>query len=235
MKLHELISHPDVQLPIKRGARDAGEFVKLTLHRFQELLDELELCKVNDYVRQHRVSIDKCCIGLINTVRGALEGRIPDAYAEFDSAISAIRSVLDEKAIDLSAQHLGLMFRVRRTRFATLSKEEMFHIPFENRHEVKGHRYSIPGLPCLYTCGSLYACWEEMGRPPLHELQVAALWTKRNRQLKILDLTTRPASLADWTQCEGEIVGRDKVERDLSNHLISLAIDLYVLHRGDAP
>jgi hypothetical protein len=74
--------------------------------------------------------------------------------------------------------------------------EVPFHIPFEVRHLVATQRYSIPGLPCLYLAGSLYTCWEEMGRPPLHELQCAALWVKSGKTMKMLNLSNRPARLS---------------------------------------
>jgi len=51
-------------------------------------------------------------------------------------------------------------------------------------------------LPCLYLAGSLYTCWEEMGRPPLHELQCAAFWIKDSKSLKLLNLSNRPARSA---------------------------------------
>lgn len=57
------------------------------------------------------------------------------------------------------------MYKSREnSRFVHLSKEEMFHIPFERRDLVGNQRYSLSGLPCLYLGGSSYICWEELGR-----------------------------------------------------------------------
>lgn len=45
-----------------------------------------------------------------------------------------------------------------------LSKDEMFHIPYDKRNLVGNQRFSLSGLPCLYLGGSSYICWEELGR-----------------------------------------------------------------------
>ena len=50
------------------------------------------------------------------------------------------------------------------SRLFHLSKEEMFHIPYEKRFLVGNQRFSLSGLPCLYLGGSSYICWEELGR-----------------------------------------------------------------------
>ena len=65
--------------------------------------------------------------------------------------------------------------------------KELFHIPFDKQGIVKTQRYSMPGLPCLYLGKSLYGCWEELNRPPLHSCmfsrlsntQVVKLWDFR--------------------------------------------------------
>ncbi len=69
-----------------------------------------------------------------------------------------------------------------------LAKRDLFHIPFKLRHKVASQRFSIPGIPCLYTAGSTYTCWEEIGRPPFYELHVAALWVPQGESFRFLDL-----------------------------------------------
>lgn len=54
-----------------------------------------------------------------------------------------------------------------------LSYLELFHIPINKRGIVKTNRYSSPGYPCLYLGTSIYACWEELGRPPMDKSMVA--------------------------------------------------------------
>lgn len=41
------------------------------------------------------------------------------------------------------------LYRMRISK-ETLSKEKMFHVPFNMREKVSSARFSIPGFPCLY-------------------------------------------------------------------------------------
>jgi len=71
-----------------------------------------------------------------------------------------VKSMKMEKAVP------GIpMYKCRENcRLFHLSKEEMFHIPFDKRDLVGNQRYSLSGLPCLYLGGSSYVCWEELER-----------------------------------------------------------------------
>ena len=60
------------------------------------------------------------------------------------------------------------LYRMRISK-ETLSKEKMFHVPFNMREKVSSARFSIPGFPCLYLGTSLerpnflsnsYLCFE---------------------------------------------------------------------------
>jgi hypothetical protein len=117
------------------------------------------------------------------------------------------------------ATNLGILYRVRETDTPVLQRNEIFHVPFESRHKVATQRFSIPGLPCLYLSGSLYACWEEMGRPPLHKLQCAAFWVKDGKSLKMLNLSERPARLALQVTPPGSVPPADR-HTYLSAHIV---------------
>lgn len=64
--------------------------------------------------------------------------------------------------------------------------DEMFHIPFELRGNVKNQRYSISGYPCLYLGRSLYVCWEELGRPIIDTCNMAAI--ESDKELLFINL-----------------------------------------------
>ena len=55
------------------------------------------------------------------------------------------------------------LYRMRISK-ETLSKEKMFHVPFNMREKVSSARFSIPGFPCLYLGTSLEVCWNEIKR-----------------------------------------------------------------------
>lgn len=68
-----------------------------------------------------------------------------------------------------------------------IEAKELFHIPISKRGIVKTERYSIPGYPCLYLGKSIYGCWEEMRRPPMHTCAVSRF--KNKEELNFIDLT----------------------------------------------
>lgn len=66
--------------------------------------------------------------------------------------------------------------------------KEMFHIPFDKRGIISTQRYSFPGYPCLYLGESIYACWEELGRPLMGESMVSRY--ECDKELRLVDLRT---------------------------------------------
>ena len=52
-------------------------------------------------------------------------------------------------------------------------------------------RYSIPGLPCLYLAGSVYTCWQEIGRPDFKDFYVSRY--EANDAVTVLDLARLPS------------------------------------------
>jgi hypothetical protein len=71
---------------------------------------------------------------------------------------------------------------------------EMFHIPFDKRGIISTQRYSFPGYPCLYLGESIYACWEELGRPLMGESMVSRF--ECECELRLVDIRT--PSYTDW-------------------------------------
>lgn len=198
MDLHTFLNHPYIQLPVHWNSQaDFEEFVSQRFGAFLELIDQLEANAVADEVRRRRDCIVACCQSIQQALRLSFEGHPHDAYLCFDAAMQNVLPVIEALAFNVTGyRDLKTLYRVRQAHSADLHRNDLFHIPFELRHMVATQRYSIPGLPCLYLAGSLYTCWEEMGRPPLHELQCAAFWVKDDKSLKMLNFSNRPARLA---------------------------------------
>lgn len=74
--------------------------------------------------------------------------------------------------------------------------KEMFHIPFDKRGIITTQRYSFPGYPCLYLGESIYACWEELGRPLMGESMVSRY--ECDTELRLVDLRT--PRYRDWKE-----------------------------------
>lgn len=196
MDLHSFLRRPELQLPLKRETEDFQAFVESTLDQYIEHLRRL----VRPDILVHEVkACEEVVVGLCEvlkqTVRLALSGRVFQAYSHFSEGMAVRTQFLDQLSVSVEEQGLGTLFRVRRDLTPVLKREDLFHVPFEARHNVGVQRYSIPGLPCLYLGGSLYTCWCEMGRPPFHELQVAAFWLAPKKSVKVISLYDRPSRL----------------------------------------
>lgn len=235
MNLHEFLTHPDVQLPVRwNNHKDFEAFIDQRLGAFLGLVDQLDPNAVSNMVKNRKPSMINCCDSLRKAVRFSFEGHLPEAYRRFDSAIQEILPEINTLAFDVNGPNtLKIMYRVRITQTPTIQRNDLFHIPFELRHLVATQRYSIPGLPCLYLSGSLLTCWEEMGRPPLHELQCSAFWVKDGKQLKLLNLSNRPSRLALYATPPGTVPSDPS---DLSAHIVLWPLvfmsSIVVTHRG---
>lgn len=98
---------------------------------------------------------------------------------------------------------------------------EMFHIPFNKRGIVSTQRYSFPGYPCLYLGESIYACWEELGRPLMGEAMVSRF--ECTKELQVVDIRT--PLYEDWEK---------DVERYLTFFPIILACSFKVNSGSDS-
>ncbi|MBQ3946212.1 MAG: hypothetical protein II670_11490 [Alphaproteobacteria bacterium] len=107
---------------------------------------------------------------IIQTINYSLQGRRL-------LAIMTLLEFVNKHMPPLCHEEIGSDFYRMRVFEDKRSREikELFHIPFDKQGIVKTQRYSMPGLPCLYLGKSLYGCWEELNRPPLHSCMFSRL------------------------------------------------------------
>lgn len=222
MQLKEFLDHPDIQLPVTRGTDDFQAFVNNLLDKYLGLLAQLDVSgPVGDEIKSNRLKVEAFCSAAKEVVREAYAGQPADAYKRFSEGIKEIETYLQRQALrDLEPNALRLMYRVRRSTTPGLTREDLFHIPFETRHRVATQRYSIPGLPCLYLAGSIYTCWAEMGRPPFHELQTAAFWLAPEKKVSVINFSVRPAKLTLYVNPEGSFQDDPEIHGLLVNHVL---------------
>lgn len=126
---------------------------------------------------------------LNETIRLQYLGLHSRAYNKFRELLigkSQIIGVLQPELINMGPS----FYRMRAfTDRIGISYRDMFHIPLDKRGIVKTQRYSILGYPCLYLGCSVYACWEEMRRPPLDTCMVSRFEQSRPETLRFIDLT----------------------------------------------
>jgi hypothetical protein len=150
--LQELLAHPAVQLPIVRRNEDFVGFLEDLLSRYTSLLFELtDPDDIVAQVMQRRADIQHFCHEVLEVVRSTFAGSPQGAYTHFVNAMTPLTDILKEQSVTGSTGYdLGLLYRVRRDSSDSLTREDLFHIPFEERYKVTTQRYSIPGVPCLY-------------------------------------------------------------------------------------
>lgn len=187
----DFINSPALSTPIERSVSD--DLVSVLRERIDAFshalknLDDQWLENKSDVQSRVDAGSEK----LLATLTLFLKGDIGKAYDEFELGIEHFRGAVDNWTSESPDNHehgMQLFFRLRSSNEPKLAKRELFHIPFKLRHKVASQRFSIPGIPCLYTAGSTYTCWEEIGRPPFHELHVAALWVPKGESFRFLDL-----------------------------------------------
>ena len=199
MDLKGFFKHPEIQLAAHWREEDYFEsFFDSKLSTFVDLLEQLQDTPVSDLLTSRRTDILEVCERLKKSLHFSLAGKSWAAYRCFRDTLDYLQNEL----CDLRYQYVSdttrnTAYRVRQTRHTIHHRHEMFHVPFHLRHLVATQRYSVPGLPCLYLAGSLYTCWAEMGRPPLHELQCAAFWLREEASLNLLNFSQRPGMWAN--------------------------------------
>lgn len=221
MNLQEFLSHELVALPITRDSEDFVAFVTSRLRSYLDLIDKLSgPGNIGAKAKAVKPMLEKYCSLAIEGITAAFAGLPHDSYAKLTEALGGLLPYLEKHHLaELTAETLGIVYRVRLQVSPPLTREQLFHVPFEARHKVATQRYSVPGLPCLYLSGSLFTCWSEMGTPAIHELQASAFWLFPPAKVKVINFTNRPARLARYLVAPDGSYASDK-EDHLLTHIV---------------
>lgn len=193
MELLSLLDESVTNLPIQYSKESFRSEVKSVLLNFKDRVDETKNISSNPIFKgtdadEYKKKIHRLIEGLLKCIDQFYKGKPGQAYLTFRNTMKDINitEYLDKSSILLEGNNL---FRIRSAEGNyPLGKDELFHIPFEKRGIVKSQRFSIPGLPSLYTANSIYVAWEEMRRPKVDSIQAIRLVNRRD--LKLLDITT---------------------------------------------
>ncbi|HTV46824.1 MAG TPA: hypothetical protein VMG59_00140 [Phycisphaerae bacterium] len=201
MKIVDLFRSKVMELP---RARPSGDFEVFLDDMFNKYVEEIKKLEGNDptstSIRNSLPDIINLCNCLRNVVRTYFKGITHDAFEHFRVGVEniAVRRCLEnlESVGDISP-HLQSLYRIRCGTLEWFKRKDIFHIPFELRHKVATQRYSIPGLPALYLGGSLWICWEELGRPDFHTMQLSQFRPTKGSKIKLLNFGYPPAMIPD--------------------------------------
>lgn len=147
--------------------------------KLKELKDIIE--KIKDILRNEYNGLHSTAFTSFNNLLG-----IDDVHD--------VTSCLIIKKIPANSKSFYRMRRIENRK--NVPYKEMFHIPFDKRGIISTQRYSFPGYPCLYLGESIYACWEELGRPLMGESMVSRY--EFGTDLRLVDLRT--PKVRDWNE-----------------------------------
>jgi hypothetical protein len=173
------------------AGNDYKKSIKCNVYRFIKAIQEIEgEDDFISYLKENLPEFERIGSSLIQVIDTYLSGDSSNAYTILDSTISSDFMQQYWRKLRLKIDSNCYMFRAREC-IGTIDKhEEIFHIPFNQRHLVKNQRYSIAGVPCLYLGSSTFVCWLEMGKPDLNKLHFSCFLPVNNNRITVLDLTT---------------------------------------------
>ncbi|WP_346836036.1 RES domain-containing protein [Paenibacillus polymyxa] len=178
----------------KKNETDFEEFVNRKLEVYKEAINALEDRTIlsNEDIN----FVGTICDDLNAALSRYLEGFPGEAFIIFKRIMECIEALNIDSLTDSVGKVDLLLFKMRLgSSNRMFGKDEMFHIPFENRGLVKTNRYSIPGLPCLYLGRTPLTCWEEMGKPDLNTTHTSLFIPAET--LSYFDISIPPAAIAD--------------------------------------
>jgi hypothetical protein len=211
----------------------------------------------NDIVKSAKDSAVLLCDRIVETLQTYLNGNTFGAYEKLAKCLSSRKGDLGQNlgsffvlnyscGIEPTHHWVPENFRLFRTRlsdspaFDIRKRDDIFHPPFGKRHNIGTNRFSIPGYPCLYLGSSLYVCWEEMGRPPLHKIAFSRFEPSsqynNNFHQKLLYLNFTPKLLEEMSVCERVLcfngLKEDGFCKYLRNYPLQLACAIPCRHIG---
>lgn len=194
MKIYEILNEMNGKLPSERINGSFTDNLQYMFEEYKVLLTKIDESEFSSLVKRQRKSptfdpsLTKLRLinytkKLINTINSIIdvyyEGHPSEAYNLFENLCSKNKFAPRRKESKPSSLNLYIkdyffnlfdfdfnqrdLYRMRISK-KTLSKSELFHIPFDKRGLVATQRFSIPGFPCLYFGTSLDVCWMEVGR-----------------------------------------------------------------------
>jgi hypothetical protein len=196
MTLIEFLDDPIFLYPQLTGDLRLQHYLKIQFEQYHKLIQTIsETHILNDLAPQLK-NIKSASDNLLLTIESYLQGHLPSAYKSFEKAMETFKPFLLLDNNGGMAKEYLFARPYFRARIGTkkFTKGEMFHVPFSKRAYANTHRFSIPGLPCLYLSNCIYTCWEELDRPDFASLQVAQ-FRQINLDLKILNLSLTPERL----------------------------------------
>ena len=191
VEVKELYEQLCLRVPVKQYEDDPTDFRGVLRRALKDYLFIMDWMRQEGILSDDNVAeVTRTCNKLNDIVTSVYQGLHSRAYTQLTNLLKggnkrpALGSSIMMYKLGAKEKPLYRMRKMENRR--DVSYKDLFHIPLNKRGVVNTNRYSAPGYPCLYLGTSIYACWEELGRPPMSQSMVARL--RNDVDLYLLDL-----------------------------------------------
>lgn len=189
--IKELFEQLCLRVPVKQYDADPTDFRGVLQRELKDYMSLIDWLRSKNMLTDDNVAeVGKTCKKLNDIVTSVYQGLHSRAFTQLSNLLngnSKKPSLNSSILIYILKAKEKPLYRMRKMENRQdLSYKDLFHIPLNKRGIVNTNRYSAPGYPCLYLGTSIYACWEELGRPPMSQSMVARL--RNDVDIYLLDL-----------------------------------------------
>lgn len=197
-KFLALMNKKQYSLPIEYT--DADYIVRL-----DTLLNEYQKDAMSILNKDSKESkkLEKICQQIKQTVENYYLGLPSDAYAEIEELMRTLEGIssfiLSKNKIN--PQPLGAKDPLDLYRVITYieqnkkcTRKDLFHVPYDLRHNASTARYSIAGYPSLYLGTSIELCFSEINKEKESKLSgwASKYEIQRSNKISVFDLAIKP-------------------------------------------
>jgi|GEM_PF-435333 len=215
-KYINLMRKLELQLP-KRWS--GGDFYYALESHFKTYLSYLE----PDISKAKLNRINTITNKILKTVKSYHSGYPAEAYKSFSNVMTFLMKepfkIYEKNWYQEEAFRKKDSFKLYRIRniqmHATLSRKDIFHVPYSYRSKVDTSRYSIAGFPCLYLATNLELCCEESKLSSFNDLRIASRYQlERNESvsnlvINIIEMGIKPIHFYDYFVYSASEINRD--------------------------
>lgn len=171
-ELIEIFQSEKLKLPLI-STKETKNVIEILEKVYKEYISKIREDKFDAFFEfDEREKIIKLCALILKCIEQHYVGNPSESVNLFTIEGNWSLSYLRKKTFSTPSCFYRL--REKEENF-TLTRKELFHIPFQLRNKVNTQRFSISGFPCLYMGTSSYICWEELNRPKLDSLQISKI------------------------------------------------------------
>lgn len=170
-------------------------------HNLLNKIDEEEINNNNPsgiFSKENLINISERFSNLvISTLQEYLNNGNPHkAYDVFNRIMNEENKEEVHKYLSFYLQFFKLQshhYRIR-THIQNPETKDLFHVPFQSRHNISSNRYSIPGHPTLYLSNSIFLAYKEFNSPDYTDCYVSKFTQDIYPEESLLDMRDYPKS-----------------------------------------